>query len=288
MDATPTPLALLAHPYRALQAVDFDRLRLKALLPPAGAALVWDLRRGVQERAFRLVRTRPGGLALILVLPPAQLLRPQSRFLEVIEATRPSAILPFHQVPHVGELAHVLRRPPGDLPAEITDYMAWRGLSVPPDIRQLIRRTVELSGEVRSVQALARGMYISRRALGRRFDSAGLPVPSHWLHFSRLLRVVLRLQNSHDSIVAAGFRVGYPDGFSLSNQMQRLTGFRPSEARKYLGWEWLLEAWLRREAEAGGLSLGDPAVAPPPEDPPPPSMQRAHGRAPRRVRGTGS
>jgi len=96
-------------------------------------------------------------------------------------------------------------------------------------------------------------MYLSRRALGRRFESEGLPVPSHWLHFCRLLRVAFRLQNSDDSVVAAGFRLGYSDGFSLSNQMHRLTGFRPQEARKYLGWEWLLEAWLRREAEQGGL-----------------------------------
>ena len=40
----------------------------------------------------------------------------------------------------------------------------------------------------------------------------------------------------------------------MSNQMQRLIGYRPSMVRESLGWEWLFESWLRREAESGGLS----------------------------------
>ena len=79
-------------------------------------------------------------------------------------------------------------------------------------------------------------------------------MPSHWLHFSRLLRVAIRLQNSGESVLSAGYELGYPDGFSLSNQMARLTGYRPTEARMYLGWEWLLEAWLQQEADTGGLA----------------------------------
>ena len=89
---------------------------------------------------------------------------------------------------------------------------------------------------------------------GGRFLSRGLPVPSHWLHFARLLRVAIRLQNSGESVVSVGFELGYSDGFSMSNQMMRLIGFRPSDVRAYLGWEWILEAWLRREADTGGLA----------------------------------
>jgi hypothetical protein len=29
--------------------------------------------------------------------------------------------------------------------------------------------------------------------------------------------------------------------------MKRLTGFRPTDVRQRLGWEWVVEAWLRRE-----------------------------------------
>ena len=158
--------------------------------------------------------------------------------------------------------------------SEITEYLTWRGIRVGSDARHLVRRTIELSVELRSITALSRSLYLSRRALGRRFESEGLPVPSHWLHFARLLRVALRLQNSEDTVVTAGFRLGYPDGFSLSNQMYRLTGYRPTEARQYLGWEWLVEAWLRREAETGGLlpEEGTQSIRTEPEHFTPPSL----------------
>jgi AraC-like DNA-binding protein len=167
---------------------------------------------------------------------------------------RPLGILPYHETPSVEDLVWALTRPPEDLPLEVTEYLIWRGIPLDRETARIIRKTVELSAEVRSISALARSLYLSRRALGRRFLNRGLPVPSHWLHFARLLRVAIRLQNSGESVVAIGFELGYPDGFSLSNQMMRLIGCRPSEVRAHLGWEWVLEAWLRREADTGGLA----------------------------------
>jgi AraC-like DNA-binding protein len=122
------------------------------------------------------------------------------------------------------------------------------------DTARVIRRIVDLSGELRTISAVARSMYLSRRALGRRLMSRGLPVPSHWLHVGRLLRLALRLQNTDATVASVAFELGYPDGFSASNQMERLVGWRPSTVRERLGWEWVLEAWLKREAETGGLA----------------------------------
>ena len=90
----------------------------------------------------------------------------------------------------------------------------------------------------------------TRRALGRRFLSRGLPVPSHWLQLGRLLRVAVKLQNSRDSIFSVAYEFGYPDGFAVSNQMERIIGVRPHEVREQLGWEWIMECWLRSEAES--------------------------------------
>ena len=135
-----------------------------------------------------------------------------------------------------------------------TDYLQWRGINVDIEVRRLIRKTIDLSSELRSVTALARSLYLSRRALGRRFLTNGLPVPSHWLHFGRVLRASLSLQSSGMTLAEAASRFGYPDGFALSNQMQRLVGVRPSDARRYLGWDWLVEAWIHTEAASGGFS----------------------------------
>ena len=82
----------------------------------------------------------------------------------------------------------------------------------------------------------------------------GLPVPSHWIHFGRVLRAALHLQKNNANLYSIACHLGYPDGFSLSNQMMRLTNLRPSLLRECFGWEWIVEAWLHTEALAGNLS----------------------------------
>lgn len=247
------PLSRIFPPYDVLEPLHLSDERFSKV-PEPGEGIVWQMGHGSWSAAFDVTRRRPPGVALIVILPPAVEIQASPELLRVIEACRPHSILPFHAEPHLDDLTAVLRREPDDLPAEVMDYLMWRGVNVDMETRRLIRRTVELSFELRSVTALARSMYLSRRALGRHFLSRGLPVPSHWLHFSRILRVALRLQDSSQNLLSAAYEFGYADGFALSNQMHRLTGIRPSEARRNLGWEWILEAWLRTEATTGGLS----------------------------------
>lgn len=247
-------LSLLARPYQTIRPVVGGLKQLKAEGSRPGRALIWNMGAGLHDQDHGIVRSRPGGLALLVVLPPDVDLQRSHELLHAIEAVRPQGILPYHPAPMPGDLAHLLRQPPEDLGTEVTEYVRWRGIPLDRETTRLIRRTVTLSAELRSISALARALYLSRRALGRRFMAKGLPVPSHWLHFSRLLRVAIRLQTSEESVLSVAYELGYPDGFSVSNQMMRLTGFRPTDARLYLGWEWLLEAWLRREADSGGLA----------------------------------
>lgn len=247
------PFDLFAPPYDRLIPLEAagDLVGDPELRP--GLSLVWHLGRGKPTQDLQPALNRPGGVSLVVILPPAPRLRQNPDIFRVVEACRPHSILPFHEEAVPEELSALLRRPPSDLPAQVTDYLAWRGLRVDLDTRRLIRRAVELSEEVTTVSALSRRVYLSRRALGRRFLNAGLPVPSHLLHFSRVLRAAIRLQESAESIATVANALGYPDGFSMSNQMYRLTGARPSDARSRLGWEWLVEAWLRVEAREGGL-----------------------------------
>lgn len=285
-----SPLSLLMHPYRSLRPVSGGRRQLRTEGRRPGAALVWRLEAGNVKANQDVAEGRPGGLPLIVILPSADQMPFPSDVANMVSRCRPAGILPHH-VPSAVELSQVLRRPPEDLACEVTDYLAWRGIGLDRDTRHLLRRTVELSAQLRSITALSRSLYLSRRALGRRFMSCGLPVPSHWLQLSRLLRVTIRLQNTDDSVITVAYELGYPDGFSVSNQMNRLVGCRPNEARQFLGWEWLLEAWLDREAESGGLAPEfwtrasdepDARRRPPPKRPGP-----ASGRAirPRRLVG---
>jgi AraC-like DNA-binding protein len=252
--AVATPLSLLSPPYEGIRPVGGGLRHLKLEGRRPGSALVWEMGKGIHQQDAGIVRGRPGGLPLLVILPPAEDLSRDSGLIRLLEEVRPQGILPFHESPAAEELACVLRQPPENLGSEVTEYLRWRGIRLGRDTAHLVRRIVALSAELRSVSALARAMYLSRRALGRRFMAQGLPVPSHWLHFARLLRVAIRLQNCDESVLSVGYELGYPDGFSLSNQMARLTGHRPTDARIYLGWEWLVEAWLRQEAETGGLA----------------------------------
>ncbi|MFC1574795.1 helix-turn-helix domain-containing protein [Gemmatimonadota bacterium] len=190
----------------------------------------------------------------MILLPPASELDQTERLLDLMEHCRPHSILPHMAEVSPEEIVGMLRRLPSELPLEVSEYLSWRGVEVDMDTRRLIRKTLELAEELRTVRGLARSLYMSRRALGRRFMTRGLPVPSHWLHFGRVLRASLRLQQSDVSLFSVGCELGYPDGFSLSNQMKRLTGLRPSIMRECFGWEWIVESWLFQEALAGNLS----------------------------------
>ena len=247
------PLSLFTPPYHLLEPLRWDDRRLTQPNSP-GTGLVWQLRLGSWSRVFEVVRRRPPGMTLIVILPASVDLHSTPELLRVVEACRPHSILPFHREPHVDDLSALLQREPEDLSVEVMDYLQWRGINVDIEVRRLIRKTIDLSAELRSITALARSLYLSRRALGRRFLTNGLPVPSHWLHFGRVLRAALRLQSSAVTLEEAASRFGYPDGFALSNQMHRLVGVRPSEARRYLGWDWLVEAWIHTEAAGGGFS----------------------------------
>jgi AraC-like DNA-binding protein len=245
------PLSLFTPPYRSLEPI--SDVTSPLLRTNHGVSLVWSLEEGDWGRTFETVRRRPGGVALIVILPRCEEVARDSEVLHVVELCRPHSILPYHPEPNPDDLRSLLCRAPDDLAIEVTDYINWRGISIESDTRRLIRRTIEVAGEIKSVTALSRSLYMSRRALGRRFLARGLPVPSHWLHVGRILRAALRLQSTDETLFTIACDLGYPDGFALSNQMYRLTGVRPTTVRECLGWEWVMESWLKREAEAGGL-----------------------------------
>jgi len=247
-------LSVLAHPYTSLAPLTRGPVEMRERGRAPGSALVWFMAAGRYQASAELVADRPGGMSLLVILPPGLEVALDRDVRMAVETARPHGILPYHVDPDVNDLAQALRRPPVDLASEVTDYLSWRGLGVDRDTAHIIRRIVDLSAELRSVSAMSRSLYLSRRALGRRFMSRGLPVPSHWLQLARLLRVTSKLQNSEATVASIAIDLGYPDGFSVSNQMERLIGYRPSEVRERLGWEWVLEAWLKREAEQGTLT----------------------------------
>jgi AraC-like DNA-binding protein len=66
-----------------------------------------------------------------------------------------------------------------------------------------------------------------------------------------LLHACLLLQADDTAIFRIANRLKYPDGFTMSNQMKRVIGVRPSQVREMVGWEWIVESWLAKEGVAG-------------------------------------
>jgi AraC-like DNA-binding protein len=216
-----------------------------------GRALIWWLQDGEEQRLeYELLDGRSPGLPLIVLLPSANQIRRTLPLLPRVVDLHPRAILPAPYLGTPDYLRQVLAAPPRSLADAVMRYLRRRGVMADPSTEKDVRRIFELAPEVNSITRLARRMYVSRRTLGRHFALSGLPVPSHWLQFARLLHVSIQLQNETGAAFRIATRAGYPDGFTMSNQMKRMIGYRPTEVRNWLGWEWLLEAWLRREGVA--------------------------------------
>lgn len=245
-------LALFAPPYEEL--LPLDPSWRPSVLPPRGQALVWHLCDGAaQEEEFRWLYNRPPGLPLFLVLPPATELARSLPLLNYVNALDPRFVLPHGRMIAPRYLRQLLAAAPQNLPSTLTEYLVRRGVLTTPRIQAIARRIFECAPETPSIARLARRLYTSRRTLGRHFAAAGLPVPSHWLQFGRLLQATIQLQNDASAIFRIASRVGYPDGFTMSNQMKRLVGCRPTEVRTRLGWEWVVESWIRQEVLTGGF-----------------------------------
>jgi transcriptional regulator GlxA family with amidase domain len=182
-----------------------------------------------------------------VLLPPPDEIRDIMPIMPLVRLLHPRMVLPHGALDTMYRLRQIVCMPPRSVPDALTEYLVRRGVLRHRAIIQDFRRIAELAPNTRSISELARRMYTSRRTLGRHFLASGLPVPSRCLQFIRVLNVALHLQSEDGAVFRIAARFGYPDGFTMSNQMKRLTGFRPSEVRELLGWEWIVEAWLKRE-----------------------------------------
>jgi AraC-like DNA-binding protein len=219
-----------------------------------GDVLLWFTERSAQlRREARVLSARTPGALLFLVLPAPETLLARTEIIDLLVSTDPDAVLPAMARVSPSLIVRLLKRVPGDPATALVQYLDQRQVLDHERARGEVIQIVRLSGELTTVSKVARRMCLSRRTLGRHLADAGLPSPSHWLQFARLFRAVLLIQGKGATVTRAAASIGYPDAFTLSNQMKRLLGLRPSHAKRRLGWRWLVEAWLAAEIARGGL-----------------------------------
>lgn len=240
----PRGLSLFQPPYRACSPVESD---LRSAATP-GASLVWYMTpTGQLQRDLEAVRGRPPSLPLFIVLPEPEEILPLTAVLRAVPGLHPRGVLPSAGHGVVSALRTLLTTPPPALPRAVVTQLEASGIIGDDETRATVEAIFAAAPRITSIQRLAAAMCQSRRTLGRFFRRRDLPVPSHWLQFARVLHASIQLQNTRTNVNRVATRYGYADGFTLSNSMKRLTGYRPTFVRQHLGWEWILDVWLRRE-----------------------------------------
>lgn len=213
-----------------------------------GCALVWQLTGDDEQmEEYDALRHKAPGFPLLVLLPPPSEIQRVVPILPLLRVLMPRMILPHGLTDTPYRLRQILAMGPRAMPTTVVDYLIRRGVLRHRKVAREVHRIFELAGTTSSMAALSKRMYTSRRTIGRHFAKFKVPVPSHCLHFARLLHCAVALQNEDTAVFRIAARFGYPDGFTMSNQMKRMINHRPSEVRELLGWEWVLESWLKQE-----------------------------------------
>lgn len=152
----------------------------------------------------------------------------------------------FDDEPLLPQLRRTLTDPTV-LPEQIGQWLRLRLPGLPPAVRGLIDEIVRLSPRFGEVGPLLGSIGHAERTARTWFRRAGAPGPGKWLAAAHAVRAALRMQADHAApLLTLAVECGYSDHSSLSRQSLRLFGARPGAIRRTLGWEWLLDRWLRR------------------------------------------
>ena len=172
---------------------------------------------------------------------------------EALELGRQTAALGVRAVVFDGDpLPEALRRQmtdPTDLGEEMVEWLRTRGVRLTPEVAEILREIFGRAAGCADLGDLLGRIGRSPRTARRHFQRLGLPAPGLWLNVARALRAALRLQREQQTpLLTIATELGYTDQPALSRRMVQLFGLRPSEIRRRLGWEWLVDRWLCRRS----------------------------------------
>ena len=141
---------------------------------------------------------------------------------------------------------------PTHLPEEVEHWLPVRLPDLPPAVVRIAAGIVREAPGCPQVGGLLARLGHAERTVRTWFRRAGVPGPGKWLAAANAVRAALRLQAEEGApLLALAVECGYSDHSSLSRQSLRLFGLRPGAIRGTLGWEWLLDRWLRRASARG-------------------------------------
>lgn len=150
-------------------------------------------------------------------------------------------------------LRRILTRPM-HLPDDVVEWLRLRGLPLDSRCAAIVRGMVNAAANTDDLDAalwsVGETPDSARKYLNnvKRKKRKHLPPAQDTFRLARALYVVLRVQDHPTtSLLRIAHDLGYSDHSSVSRQLDGVFGLRPSEVRHALGWEWLLERWVKKK-----------------------------------------
>lgn len=134
----------------------------------------------------------------------------------------------------------------------IADLSRAAGSPFPAPLRGFARRILEYPAHYTNLHPLADSAGASRGALKARFRRRGLPSPSLYQRWFRLLAVAHTLSDRRVTVAAAARRTGFTSDGNLCRSLDAVAGLTPTEVRSVKGWNRLVikMAWQLLTPEA--------------------------------------
>lgn len=135
----------------------------------------------------------------------------------------------------------------------LADLGRAAGRPLPWQLRAFGRRVMEFPSRYDDLHPLAQACGTSRGALKARFRRRGLPSPSVYLRWFRILAVANALSDRSLTVAQLAGRFAFTSDGNLCRALQSLTGLTPTEARTVHGWNRLVVGFAWRHLRPGAL-----------------------------------
>ena len=135
---------------------------------------------------------------------------------------------------------------PSTLAQGVVDWLQLRSIRLNPNQADLIQSIFAAAPCHEDLTTLLDHHRIPQSSARFGLKKRRLPSPTRWFVLARAIHAALRLQARPDQSVASVARqLGFADHSALAHLLRRSLDVTANEIRGTLGWEWLLERWLR-------------------------------------------
>lgn len=135
---------------------------------------------------------------------------------------------------------------PARLGSAVVDWLQLRPIRLNPNQADLLEKVFASAPEHGELTSLLDHYRIPQSSARFRLRKRGLPSPNRWFQVARAVHAALRLQARPEASVAAvAHQLGFVDHSALAHLLRRSLNVTAHQIRGTLGWEWLLDRWLR-------------------------------------------